>query len=136
MLDADDDAVLRVPGMKVAGPASSWRLSRNCAARPAQKGRGRCARGRIVRNLTRADPAPGRDVRLTIEARLQQKVLARLSKERQGAVVVLDVGPVSRSRHERIDGALPLLCEACEHLLLQPRLDREPHVAAGAGSDG
>ena len=30
-------------------------------------------------------------MRLTIDARLQQKVLARLAKERQGAVVVLDV---------------------------------------------
>ncbi len=91
VLDADDDAVLRVPGMKVGKAGVELALEPELRGKAGAERAEVDARGRIVRNLTRADPAPGRDVRLTIDARLQQKVLARLAKERQGAVVVLDV---------------------------------------------
>jgi penicillin-binding protein 2 len=91
VLDADDDAVLRVPGMKVGKAGVELTLEPDLRGKAGAERAEVDARGRIVRNLTRADPAPGRDVRLTIDARLQQRVLARLAKERQGAVVALDV---------------------------------------------
>lgn len=49
------------------------------------------ARGRMIRNLEVRDPVPGRDVRLTIDIGLQERVFGRLRTERRAACVVLDV---------------------------------------------
>ncbi len=49
------------------------------------------ARGRITRNLEVRDPIPGRDVTLTIDLQLQQRIFERLRKERCASCAVLDV---------------------------------------------
>ena len=108
VLAATDDAVLRVPGMKVGKAGLELALEPSCAARPAQKGR-RSIHAAASSAISPVRPGPGRDVRLTIEARLQQEVLARLAKERQGAVDALMSRPADRSDIEHNDGALPLL---------------------------
>jgi penicillin-binding protein 2 len=88
----DDDAVLRLPEMRVgkcgaeAGFESVLRGSGGTAKVEVD------ARGRIVRNLETVEPVPGHDVTLSIDADLQQQILARLRRERLAAAVVLDVG--------------------------------------------
>lgn len=87
----DDDAVLRLPEMRVgkcgaeAGFESVLRGSGGTAKVEVD------ARGRIVRNLETVEPVPGHDVTLSIDADLQQQILARLQRERLAAAVVLDV---------------------------------------------
>lgn len=90
-LGVDDDAVLRLPEMRVgkcgaeAGFESVLRGSGGTAKVEVD------ARGRIVRNLETLAPVPGRDVTLTVDADLQQALLARMNRERLAAAVVLDV---------------------------------------------
>nr|WP_049766812.1 penicillin-binding protein 2 [Rhodospirillum centenum] len=47
--------------------------------------------GRVVRELSRNDGQPGREVALTIDAKLQHYVQQRLSSEQSAAAVVMDV---------------------------------------------
>ncbi|MFC7333437.1 penicillin-binding protein 2 [Rhodocista pekingensis] len=47
--------------------------------------------GRVVRELSRNDGQPGREVALTIDAKLQHYVQQRLSAEQSAAAVVMDV---------------------------------------------
>lgn len=90
-LGVDDDAVLRLPEMRVgkcggeAGFESVLRGSGGTAKVEVD------ARGRIVRNLETVEPVPGRDVTLSIDSDLQQSILARLEREHLAAAVVLDV---------------------------------------------
>ncbi|HAX90816.1 MAG TPA: penicillin-binding protein 2 [Rhodospirillaceae bacterium] len=49
------------------------------------------ARGRVVRELARNEPVPGKDLVLTIDMGLQQIVQKRLEQEESAAVVVLDI---------------------------------------------
>jgi penicillin-binding protein 2 len=49
------------------------------------------AHGRVVRELARNEPKPGRDLALTIDIGLQQMVQKRLSEEASAAAVVMDV---------------------------------------------
>lgn len=90
-LGVDDDAVLRLPEMRVgkcgaeAGFESVLRGSGGTAKVEVD------ARGRIVRNLETVEPVAGHDVMLSIDADLQQSILVRLQRERLAAAVVLDV---------------------------------------------
>ena len=49
------------------------------------------ARGRIVRNIARAEPQSGGDVATTIDVDLQGWLVERLSRERRAAAVAIDV---------------------------------------------
>ncbi len=49
------------------------------------------ARGRVVRELMREDPASGKDCPLTIDIGLQQAVQKKLEEQKSGAAVVMDV---------------------------------------------
>lgn len=49
------------------------------------------ARGRVVRELVRHDPAPGQDYKLTLDIGLQQMIQKRLEQEMSAAAVVMDV---------------------------------------------
>ncbi len=88
--DLDGDPVLELPGFKIGkngvekvremdlrGKAGLSRVEVN-------------AFGRVIRELTRDEGQPGQDVRLTIDARLQEFVLSRLGEESASAAV-LDV---------------------------------------------
>lgn len=90
-LDADDDPVLRVPGMRTGKTGIELALEKELRGKPGTERTEVDARGRTMRALAREEPQPGRDARLTIDTRLQRKVLARLARERQAAVVALDV---------------------------------------------
>jgi penicillin-binding protein 2 len=50
------------------------------------------AHGRVVRELSRNNPQPGKDLALTIDIGLQQFVYRRLAEQPGAAAVVLDVG--------------------------------------------
>ncbi len=49
------------------------------------------ARGRVVRELAKQNPVPGKDVALTVDAGLQLVVQKRVAEEESAAVVVMDV---------------------------------------------
>jgi len=49
------------------------------------------ARGRVVRELARNDPKPGKDIPLTVDIGLQQVIVKRLAAQPGAAVAVLDV---------------------------------------------
>lgn len=88
--DLDGDPILELPGSKIGkngvekvremdlrGKAGLSRVEVN-------------AFGRVIRELSRDEGQPGQDVRLTIDARLQEFVLARLGEE-SASVAILDV---------------------------------------------
>jgi penicillin-binding protein 2 len=83
-------AFLSLPGMKV-GRNGIERLAE-------QRLRGRAgtaqvevnAVGRAIRELSRQEPVPGEDLRLTIDAGLQSFVHERLGRERSATAVVMD----------------------------------------------
>lgn len=87
----DDDAVLTIPGARVGKAGVELGMDREL------RGIGGLlkfeveARGRIVRNLDELEPVAGRDVMVTIDAGLQARAIERLSSERRGAVVAIDV---------------------------------------------
>jgi penicillin-binding protein 2 len=87
----DDDAVLRLPEMRVG------KTGVEAGFDEALRGVGGVqrlevdARGRVVRDLDTRTPTVGRDARLTIDTDLQAQVLTRLKLERRAAVSVLDV---------------------------------------------
>lgn len=49
------------------------------------------AKGRVVQEIKRTPPIPGKNLQLTIDADLQQFMYERLSQERSAAAVVMDV---------------------------------------------
>lgn len=88
--DEDEDSVLAIPGFRVGkdgvekqcdlilrGEAGNVQMEVN-------------AHGRVVRELARTDPKPGRDVPLTIDIGLQQFTYRRLAGEPGAAAVVCD----------------------------------------------
>lgn len=87
----DDDPLLRLAASKV-GKAG---IERGLELALRGKGGARKvevdARGRIVRNLDETEPVNGNDVVLSIDLKLQSKVMARLLQERRAALVVIDV---------------------------------------------
>jgi penicillin-binding protein 2 len=90
-LSVDDDAVLRLPEMKIG------KIGAEAGFEAELRGSGGTqkievdARGRIVRKLETIEPVNGRDITLSIDANLQEQVFARLQRERCAAAVVLDV---------------------------------------------
>lgn len=87
----DDDPVLRLDNMKI-GKAGAER-----GFDTALRGKGGSrkfevdARGRIIRIIEEVEPAPGRDVVLSIDLKLQEKVIDRLQQEGRAALVVIDI---------------------------------------------
>lgn len=87
----DDDAVLRLPEMRIGKSGAEAGFEGIVRGVGGAQRLEVDARGRIIRNLDGTEPAPGRDVTLSIDQALQQIVLARLQRERRAACVVLDV---------------------------------------------
>lgn len=87
----DDDAVLRLPGMKIGKSGIEAGLEGTLRGRGGAQKLEVDARGRTVRNLGSLDPVAGRDISLTIDTELQRRVLDRLQRERRASCVVLDV---------------------------------------------
>ncbi|MFM9941855.1 MAG: penicillin-binding protein 2 [Hyphomicrobiaceae bacterium] len=87
----DDDPVLRLPGMRIGKTGVERGLDEELRGIGGHIKHEVDARGRIVRNLERADPAPGADMVLTIDTDLQAWVLQRMARERRAALVAMDV---------------------------------------------
>lgn len=102
----DPDPALKLPGARVGRSGVELALE---AELRGQGGASRTevdAKGRMVRALDGTDPTPGRDVRLTIDSRLQARVLSRLAQERRGAVVALEAATgnlVAMASHPAFD---------------------------------
>lgn len=87
----DDDPVLRLPGVRTG--KTGVERGKEMALRGAG-GYRRFevdARGRVLRTIEQREPSPGENLRLTIDAELQEQVLKRVSRERRASVVALDV---------------------------------------------
>jgi len=90
-LEKSEDALLTLPGFRIGkngmeklhdaalrGGAGSQQLEVNAV-------------GRVIRELSREEGQPGRQVTLTLDAKLQHYAQQRLSVERSAAAVVMDV---------------------------------------------
>ena len=87
----DPDPALRLPGMRVGKAGAELGVEHDLRGTRGTLKLEVDARGRPVRNLEQVDPVPGRDVTLTVDQRVQARVLQRLSREKRAAVVALDV---------------------------------------------
>jgi len=87
----DDDPVLRLPGLRIGKAGVELGMEDVLRGKSGTVKYEVDARGRIIRNLEQNEPQRGSDVVLTIDTVLQEKVIARLKRERQGAAVAMDV---------------------------------------------
>lgn len=87
----DDDPELRVPGFRIGKSGVEKGMEDRLRGKGGHVAREVDAHGRIVRELGRVEPVPGRDVHITIDTRLQARITQHLSGVRRGAVVALDV---------------------------------------------
>ena len=87
----DDEAVLRMADMRVGKTGVERAMEERLRGRAGTLAIEVDARGRFRRELSRQAPETGGDVTLTVDVELQRRVVERLSRERRGAVVALDV---------------------------------------------
>ncbi len=90
-LALDDDPVLRLPGTRIGKSGIELGMEEELRGVAGSERLEVDARGRIVRSLGETAPRPGRNVVLTLDVGLQARVMARLGRERRGAVVAMDV---------------------------------------------
>ena len=86
---ARKDPLLITPGFKVGKDGLEKAFDRHLTGKPGAKRVEVTARGKIVRELTTRPDTPGRQVRLTIDAGLQEYAGRRLATQ-SGSVVVID----------------------------------------------
>lgn len=87
---ADDDPVLRLPGLRVGRTGIELGLEERLRGRGGAIRQEVDARGRIVRILSETEPGRGEDVALTLDTELQRALVERLAQERRAAAVVID----------------------------------------------
>ncbi len=87
----DDEPLLRLAASKVGKSGIERGLELGLRGKGGARKVEVDARGRIVRQLDETEPVNGTDAVLSIDLRLQSKVVARLLQERRAALVVLDV---------------------------------------------
>lgn len=88
--DVKDDPLLEVPGFKIGKSGIEKYLEKNLRGESGNLKLEVNAYGRIMKEIERVDGIPGKDVQLTIDARLQQKAFDLFGEE-SGAAVLLDV---------------------------------------------
>lgn len=86
-----DDPVLRLPGIKIGKAGVELGMEEVLRGEGGHIKHEVDARGRIVRDLEQKEPSRGTDIVLTIDTKLQARVLQRMSRERRAALVALDV---------------------------------------------
>jgi len=79
-----------IPGFKIGKRGVERQYDRFLRGVPGNKQLEVNAHGRIVRELARKDPESGKDLKLTIDIRIQQSLEKLLAKEKGGAGVVMD----------------------------------------------
>ncbi len=87
----DDDPILRLPNARVGKAGIEQGMDLELRGEAGLQKFEVDARGRIVRNLEELAPSDGVDVMVTIESRLQARVIERLRNEARAALVALDV---------------------------------------------
>ncbi len=88
--DVKDDPLLEVPGFKIGKSGIEKYFEKDLRGESGNLKLEVNAYGRIMKEIERVDGTPGRDVQLTIDARLQQKAFDLFGEE-SGAAVLLDV---------------------------------------------
>ena len=88
--DVKDDPLLEVPGFKIGKSGIEKFFEKDLRGESGNLKQEVNAYGRIMKEIERVDGIPGKDVNLTIDARLQQKAF-ELFGEESGAAVLLDV---------------------------------------------
>lgn len=88
--DVKDDPLLEVPGFKIGKSGIEKFFEQDLRGQSGNLKLEVNAYGRIMKEIERVDGIPGKDVHLTIDARLQQKAF-ELFGEESGAAVLLDV---------------------------------------------
>jgi penicillin-binding protein 2 len=88
----DDDPLMRLQTIKVGKSGAERGLEMSLRGRGGTRKFEVDSRGRVVRHLDETEPVNGTDAVLSVDLELQQKIVARLARERRAALVVLDVG--------------------------------------------
>ncbi|MEZ5844263.1 MAG: penicillin-binding protein 2 [Hyphomicrobiaceae bacterium] len=91
-LALDDDPLMRLPGARLGKTGIERAFERELRGVGGTRRREVDARGRIVRDLERVAPKPGRDIVATVDVVLQEQLGRRLARERRAAAAVLAVG--------------------------------------------
>ncbi|MEL6641030.1 MAG: penicillin-binding protein 2 [Pseudomonadota bacterium] len=84
----DQDPLLQIPKFQIGKTGVENKLERTLRGSAGTSQIEVNAIGRVMRELDRVEGAPGKDIQLTIDARLQAYVQARLDGESAGAVVI------------------------------------------------
>jgi penicillin-binding protein 2 len=84
----DQDPLLQIPRFQIGKTMVENRMERDLRGSAGTKRVEVNAAGRVMRELDRVEGIPGADVQLTVDARLQNYVQARLSGESAAAVVI------------------------------------------------
>jgi penicillin-binding protein 2 len=84
----DQDPLLRIPRFQIGKTMIENKLERVLRGKAGTLEVEKNAAGRVMRELSRAEGEPGSDVQLTVDARLQNYVQARLGEESAAAVVI------------------------------------------------
>ena len=87
----NDNPVLRLPGMRVGRAGVEQGLEDFLRGQNGSVTSEVDSRGRVIRIIDQADPRPGRDMALTIDAGLQTEVMEKLSAHRRASSVVIGV---------------------------------------------
>lgn len=88
--DLTDDPLLELPGFRIGknGIEKKYDLALRGTGGTSQVEVN--ALGRVIKEIDRQEGQPGRELRLTLDMRLQQMIRARIKDERAAAVVVMD----------------------------------------------
>ena len=87
----DDDPILALPWMRTGKTGLERGMEQRLRGRSGRVRLEVNARGQVIGSVERREPVDGADVVATLDAKLQARVLDRLSSERRAAVVVMDV---------------------------------------------
>jgi penicillin-binding protein 2 len=87
----DNSAMLSIPGFRIGKNGVEKQYETNLRGEAGDVQMEVNAHGRMVRELARHNPAPGKDVVLTLDIGLQQFVQQRLLRHEGAAAVVLDI---------------------------------------------
>lgn len=87
----DDDPLLRIPSVRIGKSGVELGMDADLRGEAGTQKFEVNARGRVMRTLEENAPSTGKDVMVTVDASVQERVLQRLNSEVQASIVGLDV---------------------------------------------
>lgn len=90
-LALDDDPVMRLETVKIGKAGAERGLEEELRGKGGSRKFEVDAHGRIIRVLEEAEPVAGEDIVLSVDLKLQERVVERLQQEGRAALVVLDI---------------------------------------------